>query len=112
MKKLDLKLTASLVSFIVSLILLVCGQKAKVCIFLACLFLALCLVLYTLYRQSQLRKTLIATEQDLEENPPDAEEYVEIEKLKKKVIKKSRRLDFVFYTCAFLVVVAGIFSLF
>lgn len=111
MKKLNLRLTASLVSFVISLIFLVCIRYSKICVFFACLFMAFCLVLFTLYRHEQFEKTLQATEDDLSENPAEDDEVEEIEKLKKKLTKKNRRVDFAFYTCAFLLVVAGIFAL-
>lgn len=111
MKKLNLRLTASLVSFVVSLIFLVCISYSKVCIFFACLFMAFCLVLFTLYRHEQFQKTLQATEEDLNENPAEDDEIEEIEKLKKKLTKKNRRIDFAFYICAFLLLVAGVLAL-
>ena len=41
----------------------------------------------------------------------DDEEYAEVEKLKKKLGRKQIRMQFVLYICAFLIVLAGVFSI-
>ena len=110
MKKINFKLVGSAASFVISLIFLLFTRSSKVCVLFTCIFLALCLVLFALFRQEKTNQSITATEQDLEENPPDEEEFEEIQKLKKKIIKKAKRLDFAFYTCAFLLVVVGIFA--
>ena len=112
MKKVNFKVVGAVACFIISIIFLFCSKLSKYCTFFACLFMVLCLVLYALFRQEQVNKTLKETDLDLEENPTDEDELVEIEKLKKKLIKKSRRLNFTFYTCAFLLAVFGVVSLF
>lgn len=110
MKKVDLKLAGIFASLTVSIILLICSKWAKVCILFACIFMAISIVLLALFRQSQWQKTLIATEQDLAENGIDDDEYAELVKLQKKLDRKQKSLQFTLYLCAFLIVVAGIFS--
>lgn len=111
MKKIDFKLLGIFVSLAISIALLICSQWAKICILFACIFMAISIVLLAIFRQSQWQKTLIATEQDLQENEVDDDEYAEIEKLKKKMGHKQGRLQFVLYLCAFLIVLAGVFSI-
>lgn len=108
MKKINFKLVGATASFVVSLIFLLCSKLSKFCILFACIFLAVSLVVFALFRQENVKKTLIATQQDLEENPATDEEYAEIQNQAKKMVKKSKWLDFAFYTCAFLVIVVGI----
>ena len=111
MKKIDLKLLGIFVSLAISIVLLICSKWAKVCILLACIFMAISIVLLAIFRQSQWQNTLIATEQDMQENEIDDEEYAEVEKLKKKLGRKQIRMQFVLYICAFLIVLAGVFSI-
>lgn len=108
MKKFDLKLAGATACFVVSLIFLFCSKFSKVCVLFACIFVALALVLFALFRQENVKKTLQATEQDLAENPTTDEELAEIQKQAKKLVKKSKWLDVAFYTCAFLMIVVGI----
>ena len=110
MKKVDFKLVGIFASLAVSIILLICSKWAKVCILLACVFMAISIVLLAIFRQSQWQKTIIATEKDLEENGVDDDEYAEIVKLQKKLDRKQKHLQFTLYLCAFLIVIAGIFS--
>lgn len=113
MKKIDLKLLGIFVSLAISMVLLICSKWAKVCILLACIFMATSIVLLAIFRQSQWQKTIIETDKDLEENEDevDAEEYAEVEKLKKKLGRKQARLQFVLYISALLIIVAGILSI-
>ncbi len=108
MKKFNLKLAGATACFVVSLIFLLCSKFSKFCILFACIFVALALVAFALFRQENVKKTLQATEQDLADNPATDEEIAEIQKQAKNLVKKSKWLDFAFYTCAFLMIVVGI----
>lgn len=112
MKKFNFKIASCIATAIISVIFLFCSQYSKYCTLFACLFMAVCLVCFALYRQEQTNKTITATDRDLIEDPiEDVDELVEVEKLKSQIIKKTRRLNFAFYVCAFMLVVVGVIAI-
>lgn len=120
-KKLNVKLTACLVSLFIGLILLILGNKNKYCLAFGFIVLAFGVVLYVLFKQDKLNELLNEvklqkeeTEDTIAKNEEEQKQkdYIlkELKKIKAKTEKQKGRLQVVFYLCAFLLLLAGIFA--
>lgn len=120
-KKLNIKLTACLVSLFIGLTLLILGNKNKICLAFGFIISAFAIVLYVLYKVDKYNEVLkeVATQKsEVEDIVAQTEEEMkqkdhllkELKKIKTKTESEKGRLQFVFYLCAFLLLLAGIFS--
>ncbi len=113
-KKFNLKLTAFLVSLLISLILFIFGAQNNMCIGFACIILAVSFVLFSFYLTERTNNIITQTdmaieEEDEEELDENALFQVEIEK--SKLIKSTKRTKFVVYFSAVLLVIMGILAM-
>lgn len=112
-KKFNLKLTISLVSLFISLLILILFNQNKFGLFFGFLFLGASLLLYGYFRASLLNETINKTNQELEET-----EYVEdgvvdeVLKELKHVKRLKRSTQITFYLAGGLIIVFSILMLF
>lgn len=105
--KFNLKLTLSLVSLFISLILVIVGNKNKYCLSFGFILMGIAIALYAMYQTDRINKALIDVNNEIEES---ANNEFTVKQLYKEVAflnKKRRRLNFVFYLCASLLVLVG-----
>ena len=112
-KKFNYKLTISLVSLFISLLILIFFNQNKFGLFFGFLFLGASLLLYGYFRASLLNETINKTNQELEET-----EYVEdgavdeVLKELKHVKSLKRSTQITFYLAGGLIIVFSILMLF
>lgn len=112
-KKFNYKLTISLVSLFISLLILIFFNQNKFGLFFGFLFLGASLLLYGYFRASLLNETINKTNQELEET-----EYVEdgavdeVLKELKHVKRLKRSTQITFYLAGGLIIVFSILMLF
>ena len=112
-KKFNYKLTLSLVSLFISLLILIFFNQNKFGLFFGFLFLGASLLLYGYFRASLLNETVNKTNQELEET-----EYVEdgavdeVLKELKHVKRLKRSTQITFYLAGGLIIVFSILMLF
>ena len=111
--KFNLKLTLSLVSLFISLILIIVGNKNNYCLSFGFILMGVALGLYALYKSEAIDNVLVEINNDIEETDvTDAFTLQELFKERKKFTKQKRNLNFTFYLCAILLVVVGFSFLF
>lgn len=111
MKKFNIKLTISLVSFFISLMLLIFSGGNRVCIGIACWLLALALVFFTLSRRENTNELLKNLDEEIElSSQDDADDSIDLEGERHKLVKNIKRTTFTMYFCATLLVIVGIFA--
>ena len=110
MKKFNIKLTISLVSFFISLILFVFSDKQLVCIGIACWLLAFALVFFALSRSEGANKLLKNIDEEIENSNQDEDDDADLKLTKNKIVKNMKRTTFTMYFCASLLVIVGFFA--
>ena len=112
-KKFNYKLTLSLVSLFISLLILIFFNQNKFGLFFGFLFLGASLLLYGYFRASLLNETINKTNQELEETE-DVEDGVVDEVLNelKHVKRLKRSTQITFYLAGGLIIVFSILMLF
>ena len=106
MKKFNIKLTSSLVGLFVSLILIILANKVKVCFSFGLMLLGFSLSLFALYKTETFNETLKVVEEELneEDDPTIQRDYLNFIKKRRR---EKRRVEFLFYLAATLLVVVG-----
>ena len=112
--KINLKLTACLVSLFIGIVLMILGNKSKYCLSFGMVFLAISSTLFSLYKAEENRETNKEIEQELEkiDETNIEHKYIEVEllKIQRKNNKKTAKVSFVFNMFAIIVVVLAIFA--
>lgn len=116
-KKFNLKLTISLVSLFISLLILILFNQNKFGLFFGFLLLGCALFLYGYYRSSILKTVIDKTNEELEENSDyETEEevivYNEVLNELKRVKRMKRSAQITFYLAGALVILIAILMLF
>ena len=107
-KKFNLKLTLSLVSFFISLLLIILGNKNNYCLSFGFILLGVAIAVYAMNKSEQIDKVILEISNDIGETKPDNTfELQQLSKEMKKFKKQKRNLNFSFYLCATLLVVVG-----
>jgi len=107
-KKLNLKLTACLVSLFVSLLLIILGNKNNYCLSFGFILMGAALALYAMNKGEQIDSSIIEVANEIEETPIEnvfAQQQLAIEM--KKLKKQKSKLNITFYLCAALLVIVG-----
>ena len=113
MKKFNLKLTISLVSFFISIILLVLGDKSKYCLSFGLIFIGLAVIMLAVYKTSDIDKAIREIEEESQQlDKEQTAEFAEIEKYKRKLKKMKVRMSIAFYLFGGLLIILGIFKCF
>lgn len=106
--KFNYKLTISLVSLFISLLLIILGSKNKYCLSFGFILMGVAIAFYAVYKTEMFDATIVEINNDIEEtNPEDTFAITQLNKEKKRFISQRKRFNFVFYLCAFLLVVVG-----
>ena len=120
MKKLNLKLTAFLVSLFIGLMLIILGSKVKICFSFGFMVVGFSLVIYVLYSAEKTQKFMIDVHEKLEQSSEN-DEFTEDEKIyvltqlslqQKRLKKQQKRINILFSTTAFLLIIMGFVNMF
>ena len=106
--KFNYKLTISLVSLFISLLLIILGNKNNYCLSFGFIIMGLAIAFYAMYKTDKFNEVILEINNEIDES--DKEDNYTITQLKKektKFIKQKKRFMFVFYLCAVLLVVVG-----
>ena len=112
-KNFNLKLTLSLVSLFVSLLLIILGNKNTYCLSFGFILLGIALAIYAMNKAEQIDSAIIEVANEIEETPIEnvfAQQELAIEM--KKYKKQKSKLNVTFYLCAVLLVIVGITFMF
>ena len=108
MKKFDLKLTGFLVSLFIGLLLIILGSKNSYCLSFGLMITGFSLGLYSMYKSAKLNKLIEEVETEIEEtNVEDSYTLKQLFKIKSKLKKQRRSVNFVFFLTAVLLIVLG-----
>ena len=111
-KKFNYKLTISLVSLFISLLLLILGNKNNYCLSFGFILMGVAIAFYAFQKSEKFDETLVEIDNDIQEiDEKDTFSILQLQKEKKKFIKQKKRFNFVFYLCAILLVVVGFASI-
>ena len=105
--KFNLKLTLSLVSLFISLILVIVGNKNKYCLSFGFILMGVALALYVISQTDRINETLVQINNEIEENSRNEFDISQLYKEISFLNKKKRRLSMVFYLAAALLIVVG-----
>ena len=106
--KFNYKLTISLVSLFISLLLIILGNKNNYCLSFGFILMGVALGFYTFYKAEKFDSAIVEINNDIEEtNLEDTFALNELNKEKKRFIKQRKRFNFVFYFSAFMLVIVG-----
>lgn len=103
MRKFKLKLTLSLVSLFISLILCAFSNINKYCLFFGLILLGLSIVFFALHKNDELRAKIKELNEKMDEVEDD-DEYIDEYKAKKK---EQRKLMISFISCACLLILVA-----
>lgn len=105
--KFNLKLTASLVSLFIALVLVIVGNKNRYCLSFGFILLGVAIALFAFYQLDRINAALIEINNEIEDNQND--EFAIKQLLKESVAlnKKKRSVSATFFLCAALLVVVG-----
>jgi len=107
-KNFNYKLTISLVSLFISLLLIILGNKNNYCLSFGFILMGVAIAFYALFKTEKLDSALIEVNNDIQ-NASNEDTFVlqQLAKEQRKLIKMKKRLGFVFYSCATLLVIVG-----
>ena len=106
--KFNYKLTISLVSLFVSFLLIILGNKNNYCLSFGFILMGVGIAFYALYKSEKFDDTIVEINNDIEQtDQEDTFSLNQLNKEKKKFISQRKRVNFVFYLCACLLVVVG-----
>ena len=117
-KNFNLKLTAFLVSLFIGIVVVILGSKFDVCLGIGFVVLGLSLPLYVWYDTEAVEKALSEIsqlieeieEKPIEENPENIYSLQELYITQTKLIRRKKRVSFMFYACGVLFVIIGFAS--
>ena len=111
--KFNLKLTLSLVSLFISLILIIVGNKNNYCLSFGFILMGAALVFYAINKAKSIDGLIIEVVNEMDEVPLE-NVYLQQELAKeiKSLKKQKRNLNITFYLAAFLLVLVGFTFLF
>lgn len=114
--KFNIKLTASLVSLFVAIVLIVIGTKNKYCLGVGLMLLGLGSFLYAWDKRDSNESLQNEANEELSKCNPDKEEdkaiITELHRIKKDIEKKTKRTTIVFTLFGIMMVVMGFISFF
>ena len=112
-KKINFKLTFTLVSLFIGFLLVVLGNKNKYCLSFGLIFLAIALLIYITNKYQQINKALIEIEIAIDETEvEDFDILMELNE-KKRILKKQKSFTCVMCACfAVLLIIFAIINLF
>ena len=112
-KKINFKLTFTLVSLFIGFLLIVLGNKNKYCLSFGLIFLAIALLIYLLGKYQQINQALIELETAIDEtNVEDFDVLMELSN-QKKTLKKQKNFTCVMcFLFALMLIVAAFINLF
>ena len=106
--KFNLKLTISLVSLFVSLLLIIIGNKNNYCLSFGFILMGVAIAFYAMFKTEKFNETLLEINNDIEElDKEDEFELKQLNRERKRFTAQKRRFNFTFYLCAFLLVIVG-----
>ena len=105
--KLNSKLTLSLVSLFISLILVIVGNKNNICLSFGFMLMGASLALYAMHQTDKINDALVEISNEIEEAGNDEFAIKQLYKESSFLNKKRRRLNFVFYLAATLLMFVG-----
>lgn len=106
--KFNYKLTISLVSLFVSFLLIILGSKNKYCLSFGFILMGVAIAFYAIYKTEKFNETIIEISNEIEEtNEEDTFSLTQLNKERKRFVSQKKRFNFVFYLCAFLLVIVG-----
>ena len=112
-KKINFKLTFTLVSLFIGFLLIVLGNKNKYCLSFGLIFLAVALLIYITDKYQKIKQALIEIEIAIDETDiEDFDVLIELEK-QKKMLKKQKSFTCVMCFCfAVFIIIGAIINLF
>ena len=106
--KFNYKLTISLVSLFVSFLLIILGNKNRYCLSFGFILMGVAIAFYAIYKTEKFNETIIEISNEIEEtNEEDTFSLTQLNKERKRFVSQKKRFNFVFYLCAFLLVIVG-----
>ena len=119
-KNFSIKLTAFLVSLFISLILVIVGNKNQYCLSFGFMLMGVSVALYVLYNDEKTVQTLADIDQKIAEikhdesmDEDDADfSMQELMLVQTKLLKRKKKIAFIFYLFAALLVVLGFYAMF
>lgn len=106
--KINYKLTISLVSLFISLLLIILGNKNKYCLSFGFILMGVSVGFYTLYKGEKFDEAIVEVYNDIEETEEQNEfELKQLSKELKKLTKQKKRFNFMFYFSAVLLIFVG-----
>lgn len=118
--KFNAKLTAFLVSLFLGLVFVILGSKFKICLSFGLMLISASLILYLWYDKEKSSQIIVEFEDKINEITED-EEIEEDEKIyiigqlsnqQKSILKRSKRINFLFAITAFTLFVLAIINFF
>ena len=107
--KFNFKLTISLVSLFIGLLLIVLGNKSNYCLSFGFILFGIAIAFYAVQKGEKFDSAIVEINNDIEQtSEKDSFSLKQLNKEKKKFINQKRRFNFVFYLSAFLMVMVGI----
>ena len=107
-KKFNYKLTISLVSLFISLLLIIIGNKNNYCLSFGFILMGVAIAFYAMHKTETFNDTLVEINNDLQQTEEENVFAIkELEKERKRFIRQKRRFNFTFYLCAVLLVIVG-----
>lgn len=105
-KKFDLKLTAFLVSLFIGLLIVILGNKNQYLLSFGFVVIGFSLILFAMFKTAEINAVVNELQIELESLKPEEEFKVkEIAKSQAKLASQRRKVNFVFYAAATLLIV-------
>ena len=108
-KNFNYKLTISLVSLFIGLLLIILGNKNKYCLSFGFILMGAAIAFYAMQKTDKFNATIVEINNDIQQlDSEDTYTHQQLEKEKRKFVKQKQRLNFTFYLCAVLLVIVGV----